>query len=126
MNAGKKPKIVLLGMMSKMPVAGNMWLVIQYLVGFRRLGYDPYDVEPHGITPTNLMRGEDDDGAARAAAFIVGGVAGARMSWFMGSSAAGSCPADLASRRRLDHPPQTAAALRSSPRSGDGAVAAGG
>src|SRR5205823_13901111 len=72
MNAGKKPKIVLLGMMSKMPVAGNMWLVIQYLVGFRRLGYDPYYVEAHGITPTNLMRGEDDDGAARAAAFIAG------------------------------------------------------
>lgn len=72
MNVIGRKKIVLLGMMSKMPVAGNMWLVVQYLVGFRRLGYDVYYVEAHGITPTNLMRGKDDDGAIRAAAFIAG------------------------------------------------------
>jgi hypothetical protein len=63
-------KVVLLGMMSKMPVAGNMWLVAQYLVGLRRLGYDPYYVEAHGCTPRELMDGGDDDGYARAAAFI--------------------------------------------------------
>ena len=45
MNIAEKPKIVLLGMMSKIPVAGNIWLVVQYLVGFRRLGYDVYYVE---------------------------------------------------------------------------------
>src|SRR5213078_3511100 len=70
MNAGKKPKIVLLGMMSKMPVAGNMWLVAQYLVGFQRLGYDVYYVEAHGCTPRELMEHENEDGWAKAAAWI--------------------------------------------------------
>lgn len=70
MNVLHKPKIVLLGMMSKMPVAGNMWLVVQYLVGFQRLGYDVYYVEAHGCTPRELMRHEGDDGWANAASFI--------------------------------------------------------
>ena len=40
MSRGHGEKIVLLGMMSKMPVAGVMWLMAQYMVGFKRLGYD--------------------------------------------------------------------------------------
>jgi hypothetical protein len=70
MNLLTKKKIVLLGMMSKMPVAGNMWLVAQYLVGFQRLGYDVYYVEAHGCTPRELMKHEGDDGWVRAAALI--------------------------------------------------------
>jgi hypothetical protein len=66
---GKK-KIVLLGMMSQMPVAGNVWLVLQYLLGFERLGYDVFYVESHGSTPRELMRSKEDDGPANAAAFI--------------------------------------------------------
>src|SRR5437588_12916646 len=66
---GKK-KIVLLGMMTRMPVAGNMWLVAQYLIGFQRLGYDPYYVEAHARTPSALMEHPDDDSSAKAAAFI--------------------------------------------------------
>src|SRR5947209_7090814 len=66
---GKK-KIVLLGMMSRMPVAGNMWLVAQYLVGFRRLGYDPYYIEAHARTPYLLMEGPGDDSSAKAASFL--------------------------------------------------------
>ena len=72
MTVGHRKTIVLLGMMSKMPVAGNMWLVVQYLLGFQRLGFDVYYVEAHGITPTKLMAHRDDDGAANAAAFIAG------------------------------------------------------
>ena len=43
-----KNKLVLLGMMSRMPVAGVVWQTVQYLVGFQRLGYDVYYVEAHG------------------------------------------------------------------------------
>ena len=35
-----RPKIVLLGMLTKMPVGGVAWLVGQYVIGFERLGYD--------------------------------------------------------------------------------------
>src|SRR5437763_1238756 len=70
MNIASQKKIVLLGMMSKMPVAGNIWLVVQYLIGFQRLGYDVYYVEAHGCTPRELMQEETDDGWAAAAQFI--------------------------------------------------------
>lgn len=65
-------KIVILGMMTKMPVAGNIWLVVQYLLGFERLGYEAYYVEAHARTPTMLMEREDDDSSAKAAEFIGG------------------------------------------------------
>jgi GT2 family glycosyltransferase len=64
------PKIVLLGMMSKIPVAGVVWQTLHYLVGFQRLGFDPYYVEAHARTPGMLMRTEEDDSSALAAAFI--------------------------------------------------------
>src|SRR5262249_2137727 len=35
-RSGGKGKIVLLGMMSKFPVAGAVWGTMQYLIGFRR------------------------------------------------------------------------------------------
>src|SRR5579871_4569042 len=72
MHVQRPPRIVLLGMMSHMPVGGNVWLVVQYLEGFRRLGYDPYYVEAHGLNPSMLTRHPDDDAAARAADFIAG------------------------------------------------------
>ena len=65
-------RIVLLGLRSQMPVAGNVWLVLQYLLGFQRLGYDVFYVEAHGCTPREFMRSKDDDGWAKAAAFIDG------------------------------------------------------
>jgi hypothetical protein len=71
-KAVTKKKIVILGMMSHMPVAGNIWLVLQYLVGFRRLGYEVYYVEAHAINPGMLMRTADDDSSDRAAQFIDG------------------------------------------------------
>lgn len=66
----RRPKIVLLGMMTNMPVAGVVWQTLHYLVGFRRLGYDPYYVEAHACNPSMFMAKETDDGSGRAAAFI--------------------------------------------------------
>jgi GT2 family glycosyltransferase len=51
--AGKK--IVLLGMMTKIPVAGVVWQTLHYLIGFQRLGYDVYYVEAHAVAPSMLM-----------------------------------------------------------------------
>jgi GT2 family glycosyltransferase len=65
-----RPKIVLLGMMTKMPVAGVVWQNLHYLLGFERLGYEAYYVETHARTPSMLMSREDDDGSALAAEFI--------------------------------------------------------
>jgi hypothetical protein len=70
MNVFSRPKIVLLGMMTKIPVAGAVWGVMQYLVGFRRLGFDVYYVEAHARTPTMLMQNDHDDASALAAAYI--------------------------------------------------------
>jgi glycosyltransferase involved in cell wall biosynthesis len=66
----RTPKLVVLGMMSKMPVAGVVWQTVHYLVGFKRLGYEVYYVEAHARTPSMLMDREDDDSSAKAAAFI--------------------------------------------------------
>jgi GT2 family glycosyltransferase len=66
-------KLVVLGMMSKIPVAGVVWQTMHYLVGLQRLGYDPYYIEAHARAPGMLMRdGVVDDGSALAAAFIEG------------------------------------------------------
>src|SRR5262245_6584807 len=73
MNIAEPPKVVLLGMIAKLPFAGLIWQPIQYLIGFRRLGFDAYYVEAHGSTPRDLMHGErqkGDHGSADAARFI--------------------------------------------------------
>jgi hypothetical protein len=70
MNVPRRPKIVLLGMMTKIPVAGAVWGTMQYLVGFQRLGFDVYYVEAHARTPTMLMETDKDDASALAAAYI--------------------------------------------------------
>jgi hypothetical protein len=72
MSAAFKKKIVFLGMMTKIPVAGAVWGTMQYLVGFQRLGYDVYYVEAHARTPSMLMERDDDDSSEKAAAFIDG------------------------------------------------------
>jgi len=70
MNVLPRQKIVLLGMMSRMPVAGVVWQTLQYLVGFERLGYATYYVEAHGCTPSAFMLEQEDDGERGAAEFI--------------------------------------------------------
>ena len=56
MNVSAAKKIVLLGMMTKMPVAGVVWQTVHYLVGLQRLGYDVYYVEAHARTPSMFMQ----------------------------------------------------------------------
>jgi hypothetical protein len=70
MHISTKPKAVVLGMTSKMPFAGIVFIAVQYLLGLKRLGFDVYYVEAHGHVPWMLMDGEHDDASARASAFI--------------------------------------------------------
>ena len=70
MLTGPSKKIVLLGMMTRIPVAGVVWQTAHYMVGLERLGYEPYYVETHARTPSMLMEREEDDSSAMAAAFI--------------------------------------------------------
>src|SRR6516162_5626613 len=65
-----RPKIVLLGMMTRMPVSGVVWQTVHYLLGFQRLGYDVYYVEAHACTPSTFIESEDQDGSDRAADFV--------------------------------------------------------
>jgi len=67
-----RQQIVVLGMMTKMPVAGVVWQTLHYLVGLERLGYETYYVEAHARTPSMLMELPDDDSSGMAAAFIAG------------------------------------------------------
>jgi GT2 family glycosyltransferase len=64
------PKVVLLGMMTKMPVAGVVWQNLHYLLGLERLGCEAYYVETHARTPSMLMDHADDDSSALGAEFI--------------------------------------------------------
>ncbi|HKT84388.1 MAG TPA: glycosyltransferase [Solirubrobacterales bacterium] len=68
--SGRRPKVVVLGMMTKMPVAGVVWQNLHYLLGLERLGCEAYYVETHARTPSMLMRDEDDDSSALAAEYI--------------------------------------------------------
>jgi hypothetical protein len=47
--------IVLLGIMTRHPVAGVIWQTLHYLEGFRRLGYDVYYVEAGAHQPSSLL-----------------------------------------------------------------------
>src|SRR5262245_3252688 len=47
----RKPLVVVLGFLGRMPVAGVGWQVLHYLEGFRRLGCDVYYVEDTGDWP---------------------------------------------------------------------------
>src|SRR3954452_6432341 len=67
---GPRKKIVLLGMMTRIPVAGVVWQTVHYMVGLARLGFEPYYVETHARTPSMLMEREEDDSSAMAATFI--------------------------------------------------------
>ncbi len=66
----RAPKVVVLGMMTKIPVAGVVWQTLHYLLGLRRLGLEPYYVEAHARSPSMLTATPRDDGAALAAAFV--------------------------------------------------------
>lgn len=65
-----RPVVVVLGMLTKMPVAGVVWQTLHYLVGLERAGADVYYVEAHGRTPSMFMNRPSDDGASSAAAYL--------------------------------------------------------
>ena len=44
----KRVQIVIMGILGRTPLAGVSWQVLQYLEGFRRLGYDCYYIEDTG------------------------------------------------------------------------------
>ena len=69
-TAAPRPKIVLLGMLSKIPVPGPAWLVGHYATGFERLGYEVYYVEAHALAPTMLMTPGLDDATDEAARYV--------------------------------------------------------
>jgi GT2 family glycosyltransferase len=69
-SAHRAPIIVVLGMMTKIPVGGVVWHTMQFVAGWARLGYDVYYVETHARTPSMFMERPEDDGSARAAAYI--------------------------------------------------------
>ena len=58
-------KIVVLGVITRMPVAGAIWWTLNYLVGLRRLGFDVYYVEAHGDTPDLFIEQGDDKGTEK-------------------------------------------------------------
>jgi hypothetical protein len=70
LNVRSRKKIILLGMMAKMPVAGVVWQTMQYLVGFQRLGYDVYYVETHALTPSMFLDDIDHEGSEKVATFL--------------------------------------------------------
>ena len=70
MGAPGRPKVVVLGMMTRMPVAGVVWQNLHYLLGFERLGCETHYVETHARTPSMLMSHPDDDSSALAAEYI--------------------------------------------------------
>ena len=70
MNVRRDPIIILLGIMTTMPVGGVIWQTIHYLVGLKRLGFDVYYAEDHGIPPSMFTDAIDKDGTKKAAAFI--------------------------------------------------------
>jgi GT2 family glycosyltransferase len=75
LGVGGREKIVVLGMLTRIPVAGIVALTVPYLIGLERLGYDVYYVEQHGANPSTFM--VKGDGSREAAAYL-----NAVMQWF--------------------------------------------
>ncbi len=65
-----RPRAVVLGMMTPMPVAGVVWQTLHYLIGLRRLGYDVSYVEAHARTPSAFVKTGDPFGVNGAAAYL--------------------------------------------------------
>jgi hypothetical protein len=64
------PTLVVLGMMGRTPFAGVAWQVLQYLEGFRRLGYDTYYVEDTGDWPYDAERNTVTDDCSYTVGYI--------------------------------------------------------
>ena len=49
----KRKRIVVMGFMGSMPIAGVVWQHIHYVVGLQRLGHDVYFIEDSARLPYN-------------------------------------------------------------------------
>lgn len=66
----RRPKLVLLGLLTRLPYAGVVWQIRHYLEGFARLGFDVHYVDAHGSMPLAFFADDGDDGWARAADWL--------------------------------------------------------
>src|SRR5260370_26317207 len=57
----KKKKIVVMGFMGSMPIAGVIWQHVHYVVGLKRLGHDVYYIEDSARLPYNPETFEVND-----------------------------------------------------------------
>ena len=48
---GARPRLIVLGILGEIPLAGVVWQVLHYIEGFRRLGFDVYYIEDTGNWP---------------------------------------------------------------------------
>src|SRR6187399_1378879 len=53
----KRKKIVVMGFMGSMPIAGVIWQHIHYIVGLQRLGHEVYYLEDSAANPYNSITG---------------------------------------------------------------------
>ena len=49
----KRKRIVVMGFMGSMPIAGVIWQHIHYIVGLQKLGHDVYYIEDSARLPYN-------------------------------------------------------------------------
>lgn len=66
----RRPRVVVLGMLTRLPYAGVIWQTRHYLEGFARLGCDVSYVEAHGSMPLSFFAHDGDDGWRRAADWL--------------------------------------------------------
>src|SRR5438067_7968443 len=57
----KKKKVVVMGFMGSMPIAGVIWQHVHYIVGLQRLGHDVYYIEDSARLPYNPETFEVND-----------------------------------------------------------------
>lgn len=66
-----KNRVVFLGLLTRIPVAGAVWGAMQYLIGFQRLGYEVFYVEAHQRPPSALLADpRHPQATAKSAAFL--------------------------------------------------------
>ena len=65
----KRKRIVVMGFMGSMPIAGVIWQHIHYVVGLQRLGHDVYFIEDSARLPYNPETFEVTDEFDYAAKF---------------------------------------------------------
>jgi hypothetical protein len=66
----KRKRIVVMGFMGSMPIAGVIWQHIHYLVGLQRLGHDVYYIEDSARLPYNPQTFEVTDEFGYAARIL--------------------------------------------------------